>query len=119
MSALLRLLAALALTVAVECSATALLLGRRAAYAALLCNLLTNPLLNALLLLCEALWPAGRRPRWCCWRPPSWPVKPRYLRACCARPCASHCAFLLLNALSFGAGLLLNELSCNTQGGLP
>ena len=47
MNPLLHLAACLALTVAVECGAAALLLrSRRGAYAALLGNLLTNPLLN-------------------------------------------------------------------------
>lgn len=111
MSALLRLLAALALTVAVECSAAALLLGRRAAYAALLCNLLTNPLLNALLLLCEALWPAGRAAALALLEAAvvagEAALLARLLRAplCQALPLS-----LLLNALSFGAGLLLNGI---------
>ena len=110
MSALLRLLAALALTVAMECSAAALLLGRRAAYAALLCNLLTNPLLNALL-LCEALWPAGRAAALALLETAvvagEAALFTRLLRAPLRQALPLS---LLLNALSFGAGLLLNGI---------
>lgn len=111
MSALLRLLAALALTVAVECSATALLLSRRAAYAALLCNLLTNPLLNALLLLCEALWPAGRAAALALLETAVVAVEAALLARLLRVPLRQALPLsLLLNALSFGAGLLLNGI---------
>lgn len=111
MSALLRLLAALALTVAVECSATALLLGRRAAYAALLCNLLTNPLLNALLLLCEALWPAGRAAALALLEAAVVAGEAALFTRLLHAPLRQSLPLsLLLNALSFGAGLLLNGI---------
>ena len=109
MNALLRLLAALALTVAVECSAAALLLGRRAAYAALLCNLLTNPLLNALLLLCGALWPAGLTAALALLEAAVVAGEAALLMRLLRAPLRQTLPLsLLLNGLSFGAGLLLS-----------
>lgn len=111
MNALLRLLAALALTVAVECSAAALLLGRRAAYAALLCNLLTNPLLNALLLLSGALWPAGLTAALALLEAAVVAGEAALLMRLLRAPLRQTLPLsLLLNGLSFGAGLLLNGI---------
>lgn len=109
MSALFDLAAALALTVSIECGAAALLLrSRHVTYAVLLGNLLTNPLLNGLLLLADACLP-GVRP---------WALLPLELAATVGEGALlrrlsglparrADPLSLLLNALSFGAGLLL------------
>lgn len=108
MSALFDLAAALALTVSIECGAAALLLrSRHVTYAVLLGNLLTNPLLNGLL-LADACLP-GVRP---------WALLPLELAATVGEGALlrrlsglparrAYPLSLLLNALSFGAGLLL------------
>ena len=51
MSSALSMLLALALTVLVECGLALFFRSRRLVYAVFLCNLLTNPLLNLILLL--------------------------------------------------------------------
>ena len=48
---LLRIVFALVLTLAIECGLSLIFKSRQLTYAVLLCNLLTNPLLNFLLLL--------------------------------------------------------------------
>lgn len=112
-----RFAVALALTAAVE-GAAMLALGRggrlgvparRAAYASLLCNLLTNPLLNLLLLL--AGWWLGAAAR-------QWLVLPLELAVVAGEAALYHLLLswgakravavsLLLNSLSYLVGLLL------------
>lgn len=110
MNPLLHLAACLALTVAVECGAAALLLrSRRGAYAALLGNLLTNPLLNgALLLLLQTAFPAARTAALALLECGAVAGEAALYRRLLPLPVRRAAPLsLLLNALSFGAGQAL------------
>lgn len=108
MNPLLHLAACLALTVAVECGAAALLLrSRRGAYAALLGNLLTNPLLNGALLL-QTAFPAARTAALALLECGAVAGEAALYRRLLPLPVRRAAPLsLLLNALSFGAGQAL------------
>ncbi len=109
MNPLLYLAACLALTVAVECGAAALLLrSRRGAYAALLGNLLTNPLLNGALLLLQTALPAARTAALALLECGAVAGEAALYRRLLPLPVRRAAPLsLLLNALSFGAGQAL------------
>lgn len=111
MSALLWLPTCLALTVAIECGAAALLFRQRhKVYAVLLCNLLTNPLVNLTLLLVSAFAPEHYAPALALLEAGALLAEGWLLAQLLPLPRLRALALsLLLNALSFGIGLLLSR----------
>lgn len=111
MNAFFWLIGCLALTILIEGALAALLFGRwHAVYATLLCNLLTNPLVNLILLFVLRLSPGLYVPALSVLELCVVLGEGLLLRKLLPRPFPRALAVsLLLNAASFGAGLLLNH----------
>lgn len=113
MTALLSLLVCLLLTVLTE-GLTALLLKKdwRFVYITVLCNLLTNPAMNFLLLLAVHRWPALYLPLLVFLETGVVAAEAYVIHRLALLPhLQALCFSLLLNAVSFGTGLLMNSIS--------